>query len=90
MRHTAETLIASEQTFAEDLSDALARVNASKREDGEFILLATIKELVEAFKATESANLTPEARIARDLVEIAWMKLFEIYYWLSDRDQSHT
>jgi hypothetical protein len=50
MRYTAETLIASEQTFAEDLSDALARVNASKREDGEFILLATIKELVEAIQ----------------------------------------
>ena len=50
--------------------------------------LATIKDLVEAFKATEPSNLSPEARIACDLVEIAWMRLFEIYYWLKDRNQS--
>jgi hypothetical protein len=88
LRYTAEALIASGQPFAWDLADALAAVAASRREDGEFMQLAAIKDLAEVFKATESASLTPEARVARDLVEIAWMRLFEIYYWLSDRDQS--
>lgn len=88
VRYAAAALIATGQHFEQDLADALAKANASKREDGESMQLATIKDLVEAFKATEPGNLSPEARIACDLVEIAWMRLFEIYYWLKDRNQS--
>jgi hypothetical protein len=34
--------------------------------------------------------MTPEARAASDLVEIAWMSLFELYSWLRDRNQSES
>ena len=88
VRYAASALIATGEHFEQDLADALAKANASKREDGKSMQLATIKDLVEAFKATEPSNLSPEARIACDLIEIAWMRLFEIYYWLKDRNQS--
>jgi hypothetical protein len=84
VRYAAEALIASGPLFAQDLADALATVNTIRREGGEFMQLAAIKDLAEVFEATDSASLTPEARIVQDLVEIAWRKLFEIYYWLSE------
>jgi len=52
--------------------------------------LAVIEDFAEVFKGHPVANLTPEARIASDLVEIAWMSLFELYSWLRDRDQSES
>ena len=89
VRNTAGALIATGQHFAQDLTDALARVDVSKRGD-EFKQLAAIKDLTEAFNATESTSLTPEARIARDLVEITWMRLFMLYHWLADRNHPET
>src|SRR4051794_2783355 len=88
VRYTAAALIATGQPFVQDLADALARVNVGKREDGEFRQLATIKDLTEAFEATEPASLTQEARVARDLVEMTWRRLFMLYYWLKDRNHS--
>jgi hypothetical protein len=41
--------------------------------------LAVIEDFAEVFKAIQSPNLTSEARIASDLVEIVWMSLFELY-----------
>jgi hypothetical protein len=90
VRYATAALIATEQPFAQDLADALARVDVAKREDGEFNQLAAIKDLAEAFEATESQSLSPEARIARNLVEITWMRLFRLYYWLRDRNRSET
>ena len=51
---------------------------------------AVIEDFAEVFKGHPVANLTPEARIATDLVEIAWMSLFELYSWLSDRNPPET
>jgi hypothetical protein len=86
--YAAAALIAAGHPFAQHLDAALLRVDAIKREDGEFKRLAAIKGLTEAFEATESASLSPEARIVRNLVEFAWMNLFQIYYWLEDRNKS--
>jgi hypothetical protein len=44
--------------------------------------------LTEAFEAPETAGMTPDTRIACSIVKIAWMGLFEIYYWLCDRECS--
>jgi hypothetical protein len=90
VRYTAAALIATGQPFVQDLADALAKVDVSKRDDGEFRRLTAIKDLTEAFEVTEPASLTPEARVARDLVEMTWRRLFMLYYWLKDRNHSET
>ena len=87
MRYAATALIATGQLFPRQLTDALARVRTATRQDGELNQLAAIKEFAEAFEATEPTRLSQEARIDRDLVEFAWMRLFEIYYWFEDRNK---
>jgi hypothetical protein len=88
VRYAAATLAATGQSFAQQLADALARVEAAERQDRELKQLTAIKELTEAFEATESVSLSPEARVVRNLVEFAWMNLFQIYYWLEDCNKS--
>jgi hypothetical protein len=88
VRYAAAALAATGQSFAQDLVDALSKVEGAERRDGEFKQLAAIKQLTEAFEATESASLSQEARIVRNLVEYAWMNLFQIYYWFEDRNKS--
>jgi hypothetical protein len=88
VRYAAMALVATGQSFARQLTDALQRVEAAERQGGELKQLAAIKELTEAFEATESASLSPEARIVRNLVDYAWMNLYQIYYWFEDRNKS--
>jgi Apea-like HEPN len=87
VRYAVAALIATGQPFAPHLADAVARVDTKKRGDGEFQQLVAIKELTEAFEATDPASLSPEARIVRNLLEFAWLNLFQIYYWLEDRNK---
>jgi hypothetical protein len=88
VRYTATTLIDCGRPLAQALDEALAAVKASSRPNGELMQLAVIERLETAFKDAESASLTPEARITREVVAIAWMSLFERYYWLRERNQS--
>ena len=88
MRYAAAALAATGQSFEQDLDDALLKVEGAERQGGEFEQLAAIKQLTEAFEATELASLSQEARIVRNLVEFAWMNLCQIYYWFEDRNKS--
>lgn len=87
VRCASMTLRECGQSLEKDLADVLAMSAASKREDGELTQLAIIEQLHTAFENSEPSNLTPEARIVRDLVEVAWMSVFQHYYWLKERDQ---
>ena len=88
VRYTATTLIDCGQPLAQALDEALAAVKVSSRANGELMQLAVIERLETAFEDAQSASLTPEARITREVVAIAWMSLFERYYWLRERNQS--
>jgi hypothetical protein len=88
VRYTAATLIDCGQPLGQVLDEALAAVKASSRLNGELMKLAAIERLETAFSAAEAASLTPEASITREVVAIAWMSLFERYYWLRERNQS--
>jgi hypothetical protein len=85
VRRAAATLLNCGGPSAQTVIDALTKIAAAKREDGEFAELAAIEELHATFEKYELANLTTEERIVRDLVEIAWMSLFQYYYWLKER-----
>ena len=87
VRYTATTLIDCGQPLGQELHEALAAVKASSRANGELMQLEVIERLEAAFKDAELASLTLEARITREIVEIAWMSLFERYYWLRERNQ---
>ena len=87
VRNAAITLSKCGQEFAQELGEALRRVAEAKRENDESVALAAIELLETAFKNVELTGLTPEQRIVHDLVEIAWMNLFERYHWYTQRDQ---
>jgi hypothetical protein len=88
VRHAASALNAGEHPLEPNLAEPLTKVQAITRKEDELQQLTAIKELAEAFEAAEQADLTPEARVVRELVEFAWMGLFQIYYWLIDHQQT--
>jgi hypothetical protein len=85
VRRGAATLLNARQS-TQEVTDALTKMTATKREDGELVELAAIEELHAVLQKFEPANLAAEERILHDLVEVAWMSLFEFYYWLKKRD----
>jgi hypothetical protein len=87
VRRAAATLLKARQS-PQEITIALTRIAATKREDGELTELTAIEELNATLKKFEPANLAVEERIVYDLVEVAWMILFEFYYWLKERAAS--
>jgi hypothetical protein len=81
VRRAASTLLMA-RLSTQEIIDALARIAATKRGDGELAELAAIEELHATLKKYELTSLIAEERIVHDLVEIAWMSLFQYYYWL--------
>jgi hypothetical protein len=86
-RRVSAVLGARNQSLSEDLASAITKCAASKRADGELQQLAAIEQLNAAFEKLELATLTPEARIARDVIHLVWMSAFGRYFWLKSQDQ---
>lgn len=81
--YAAETLIECKLPLPQNLADALTRCSISTRGDDELTRLGVVENLTNAFESIDLTCFAPEARIVRDLAEIAWMSLFERYYLLN-------
>jgi Apea-like HEPN len=86
-RLASAMLVACNQTLREPVAKALSACAANKREDGELRRLDAIEVLDQALGNLEASTLTPEVRVVREIVHLVWMSLFQIYYWLKERDR---
>jgi hypothetical protein len=84
-RHCADTLLKCGIELSEQLSLALQKLAATSRRDEELVQLEAIKELASAFNDPERIAASRELSIARELVDLSWMDLFQRHFWLLDR-----
>jgi hypothetical protein len=59
-----------------------------KRGDGDLARLAALEALNENLERLEQTTVTQEMHVVRGLVNLAWMSLFQRYFWLKQEAAS--
>jgi len=82
IRAAATTAVACGLPLEQDLQEALSKLGAVSRSEGEFASLSALENLHRAFERTDRQTLTPEMLVVFELADAVWNELFMRYYAL--------